>query len=129
MGRRGPPDAVISSGVADLRAGDVVWLSLSPTIGREQTGHRPALVVSGSDYLDIVDTLAIVVPVTSTDRGWPNHVLLTGPHGLGSASFAMSEQPRTVSRSRVTSLAGAVDSDCLGETRSFLAAFLEIPAP
>jgi mRNA interferase MazF len=115
-----------SAAVSALQSGDVVWLSLSPTVGREQAGHRPALVVSGSGYLGIVDTLAIVVPVTSIDRGWPNHVPLTGPHGLDRASFAMSEQPRTVSRSRVTSIAGAVDSACLDEIRAFLAAFLEI---
>jgi mRNA interferase MazF len=85
-----------------LRTGDVVWLSLAPTKGREQSGHRPAVVVSGQDYLDLVDTLAMVAPVTSIDRGWPNHVPVTGPHGLDKPSWVMTEQLRTVSRDRIT---------------------------
>lgn len=125
MGRCRPAVTVIGPAIVP---GDVVWLSLSPTVGREQSGHRPALVISGKDYLDIVDSLAIVLPITSKDRGWPNHIPLTGPYGLEHPSFAMSEQPRTVSRSRMTSVVGAVDADCLAEVRSFLAAFLEIPA-
>ena len=30
--------------------GDVVWLAFSPQAGREQAGHRPALVLSPASY-------------------------------------------------------------------------------
>ena len=30
--------------------GDVVWLDFSPTRGHEQSGHRPALVLSPASY-------------------------------------------------------------------------------
>lgn len=114
--------------IPELSPGDVLWVSLSPTVGREQSGRRPVLVVSGQEYLSIVDSLAIVVPVTSVDRRWPNHVSLTGPHGLDRPSFAMSEQPRTVSRLRLGSRAGAVDEWCLSAVRRYLTDFLDASA-
>ncbi len=31
-------------------AGDIVWLQFDPQTGREQAGHRPALVLSPAAY-------------------------------------------------------------------------------
>ncbi len=31
-------------------AGDIVWLNFTPRAGREQAGHRPALVLSPASY-------------------------------------------------------------------------------
>lgn len=109
---------------SELSSGDVVWVALDPTKGREQSGHRPAVVVSSNDYLDAATTLAIVVPVTSRDRHWPNHVRLRGDTGLDPDSWAMTEQIRTISRDRVTSVAGRIDARCLTEIRQFLRDFL-----
>jgi mRNA interferase MazF len=33
-------------------AGDVVWISVDPQLGHEQTGHRPAVVLSKARYDD-----------------------------------------------------------------------------
>ena len=68
------------------------------------------MVVASDDYLGAVTTLVIVVPVTSVDRGWPNHVLLQGRTGLDRPSWAMTEQPRTIDRGRVRGVAGQVDA-------------------
>ena len=57
--------------MTDLAPGDVVWVAPDPTVGREQASRRPAVVISGTDYLNIVETLAIVVPVTSVERSRP----------------------------------------------------------
>ena len=51
-----------------LRPGDVVWVAPEIAVGREQAGRRPAMVVAGAGYLETVDTLALVVPITSVDR-------------------------------------------------------------
>lgn len=107
-----------------LAPGAVVWVSLDPVKGREQGGHRPAVVVAGRDYLDIVDTLAIVVPVSTTFRGWPNHVPLTGATGVD--GWALTEQVRTVSRSRISAVSGAVDATCWTALRTWIADFLEL---
>ncbi|WP_239073307.1 type II toxin-antitoxin system PemK/MazF family toxin [Sediminihabitans luteus] len=103
-----------------LHRGSVVWVDLDPTVGREQSGRRPALVVASEEYLRTVTTLVVVVPVTGVDRGWSNHVPLRGRHGLARPSWAMTEQPRTVSRTRVHDVAGLVDARTLTEVDGWL---------
>lgn len=79
------------------------------------------LVVSSRDYLDTVQSLAVVVPVSSVDRGWPNHVELAG---VGKASWAMTEQVRTVSRERLHGTLALASEGELREVRSWLSNFL-----
>lgn len=110
---------------ADLAPGDVVWARPDPAIGREQAGRRPALVIAGSDYLTVIDTLAIVVPVTTIDRGWPNHIPIAGAD-LPQASWAMSEQVRTVSRERIVGRAGRADDATLHTVRRWVSDFLDL---
>jgi mRNA interferase MazF len=114
--------------MTELGRGDVVWVELDPARGREQSGRRPALVVASDLYLEQADTLAIIVPATTTDRGWPNHVLLRGPRlGLSMATFAMTEQPRTVARDRLVGDIGAVDAATMREVDGWLRDFLALP--
>lgn len=108
----------------DLAPGAVHWAEPDPRTGREQGGRRPVLVVASRSFLTVVDTLAIVVPVTSVDRGWPNHVLL---QGLGAPSFAMTEQLRAISRSRLHGRVGFASDQELGKVRQWLDDFLELP--
>ena len=109
----------------DLRRGDVVWADFSPTRGREQARERLAVVIASNDYLESVPNLAIVLPVTTKDRGWPHHVRLTGNTlQLRKTSWALTEQPRTISRERLTRSAGQIDSDCLDEIDQWLRDFL-----
>ena len=108
------------------RRGSVLWATLSPASGREQAGRRPVVVVSSDDYLEAVTTLAIVVPVTGVDRGWPNHIRLTGPTGLDSPSWAMTEQPRTIDRARVRTVAGQVDATTEAAIDTYLRDFLAL---
>lgn len=78
-----------------IRRGDVVWGSMSPTVGYEQGGHRPHLVLS-DEALHRTRNIAIVVPLTTTNRAWPTRVKL--PDG----SYAIGEQPITMSLNRIT---------------------------
>ncbi len=110
--------------VERLWRGSVCWAELDPTRGREQGGRRPVLVVASQSYLDVVTTLALVVPVTTVDRGWPNHVPLRGVTGLGRESWAMTEQIRTVARDRLVGVAGVVDDATLAGVSVYLADFL-----
>lgn len=55
------------------RKGDLITLSFDPQSGHEQKGRRPALVIS--NYLFTANTgLAIVCPLTNTDRKVPFHL-------------------------------------------------------
>ncbi|RYJ05064.1 MAG: type II toxin-antitoxin system PemK/MazF family toxin [Actinomycetales bacterium] len=119
------PRAPTGSTVPDLCCGQVVWVNLSPVIGSEQAGHRPAVIVSSTDYLASIPNIVVVLPVTTRDRGLPNHVQLGGATGLDAEkSFAMTEQPRTIDRRRITAHAGRVDESTLRELRSWLHDFL-----
>ena len=109
--------------MSDLAPGDIVWVAPDPAVGREQAGRRPALIVAGDDYLATVDSLAVVVPVTSVDRGWPNHVPITGA-ALPDTSWAMTEQVRTISRERIVGHAGRADEPTLAEVRQWIRDFL-----
>ena len=111
--------------MTDLRQGAVFWAWLDPAVGREQTGRRPVVVVSSEGYIDVVTTLLVVVPISRSDRGWPNHVRLSGVPELPE-SFAMSEQPRTISRERLADQVGQVDDRCLSEIKQWLADFLDL---
>ena len=108
----------------DPSPGQLVWVALDPTVGREQNGRRPAVVVSSRGHLTVADTLAIIVPVTSVDRGWSNHIHLRGIV-LDRPSWAMTEQVRTVSRERIVGVAGEVDASTLAEIRQWIIDFID----
>jgi mRNA interferase MazF len=114
--------------VSEIRRGSVVWAELDPVRYREQAGRRPVLVVASDLYLEQADTLAIVVPATTTDRGWPNHVPLRGEQlDLPQATFAMTEQPRTITRDRLVGVIGVVDSATMRDVDRWLRDFLALP--
>lgn len=111
-----------------LRRGLVVWAELDPVRGREQSGRRPALVIASDLYLEQADTLAIIVPCTTRDRGWPNHVRLTGQElKLPSETYAMTEQPRTITRERLHDIAGMIDVEVMREVDVWLRDFMALP--
>lgn len=93
--------------------GQIIWVDLGTSVGREQAGRRPCIVVSSQNHIDNADTLVTVIPCTTRHRGWINHVPVTGLHNFSSATYAMTEQQRTVSRLRVSRHIGYVDEECL----------------
>ena len=109
-----------------ILTGDILWAELGPGRGREQTGRRPVVVVSSNDYLAAVGSLLLIVPVTSRDRGWSNHVVLTGETALEHRSFAITEQVQSISRDRIVGAAGSIDQDCLDRIRVYLRDFFDL---
>lgn len=93
--------------------------NLDPVTGSEQRGTRPVLVVSDEDsnYLMPVVT---VLPLTSRKPGrqvYPNEVLLPkGTAGLTEDSIIMAHQIRTISKTRLTDLYGAIQNKTLKES-------------
>ena len=108
----------------EITPGTMVWAELDPATGREQGGRRPVLVVASRGYLDVIDQLALAVPITSVDRGWPNHVELAG---LGRPSFAMTEQLRAVLQARLHGVLGVAATEELQQVRRWLGDFLDLP--
>ena len=58
-------------------AGDIVWLDFVPQAGREQSGRRPALVLSPSAY-NGKTSLMLCCPLTTRIKGYPFEVSVAG---------------------------------------------------
>ncbi|MEM7759610.1 MAG: type II toxin-antitoxin system PemK/MazF family toxin [Cyanobacteria bacterium P01_A01_bin.40] len=56
--------------------GDIVWLDFDPRTGREQAGHRPAIVISPKEF-NTLSSLVFVCPITSKVKGFSFEVPLT----------------------------------------------------
>ncbi len=82
-----------------------VWVAdLNPTVGGEQRGRRPCVVVSSSLYCAFPIPMVIVVPLTTVDRGLPHHVpILSVSAGLDRPSWARTDDIRAISEQRFTS--------------------------
>jgi mRNA interferase MazF len=111
-------------GRLDLTAGQIVWSDLDPPIGREQGGRRPCVVISSTDFSDVIEQMVILVPCTTRDRGWINHIELSGDTGLTATTYAITEQPRTVSVRWVVGLAGHVGNECLADIMRWVGVWL-----
>ena len=103
-------------------AGDLVWIDLNPTLGHEQNGRRPALVLTAKPY-NAVAGLCVVCPVTSTMRGYPFEMAL--PEGAALSGVVLADQPRSVSwQKRYVRYAGRAPAALLDDVRERLHALL-----
>ncbi|HUT54241.1 MAG TPA: endoribonuclease MazF [bacterium] len=75
------------------RRGDVVWISLHPRLGHEQSGRRPAVVVSPDIYNGKVG-LALLCPITSRIKGYPFEVLI--PEKLKVSGVILADQVKSL---------------------------------
>ena len=75
------------------RKGDLITLDFDPQSGHEQKGRRPALVLSNLPF-NKATGLALVCPLTNTDRRIPFHVPVAGRTPL--TGFVMVEQVKSV---------------------------------
>ena len=87
---------------------DIYWANLNPTIGREQAGHRPVLVISNDieNQMDIIT----VIPITSRKEGrkiYPNEVVL---RLNGKEAILLCHQVRTISKQRLDKKLASLDS-------------------
>lgn len=100
------------------KKGDFITVTFDPQSGHEQKGCRPALVVSNTLFNEQTG-LAIVCPLTTTDRGYPFHVTVSdSPHVKG---FVMVEQVKSIDyRARQARIIGKASNDLLDEVLSIL---------
>jgi len=73
--------------------GDIVWLEFNPQAGHEQSGRRPALVISPKLYNQKVG-LAIFCPITSRVKGYPFEVILPDAYKVSGA--ILSDQVKSL---------------------------------
>ena len=54
-------------------AGDVIWVDLDPSVGHEEKGKHPALVLSPSSY-NAKTSLVVACAMTTKKKGYPFEV-------------------------------------------------------
>ena len=93
-----------------LARGAVVLLALDPTVGHEQRGVRPCLIVSDPDVIaDQRFALTCVVPITGTPgRGALYPSLAAGKSGLTKDSVALIDQLRSIDKRRIQRVYGRI---------------------
>ncbi len=86
------------------RQGEIWLVALDPTQGSEIRKTRPCLIVS-PDEMNRHITTVIIVPLTTTARGYPSRVKV---RFQGKAGQAALDQIRTVDKSRLVKRLGQV---------------------
>jgi len=73
--------------------GDVVWINMQPQAGHEQSGRRPAIVLSPKIYNNKTN-LALLCPITNQIKGYPFEVSI--PSGLKFTGVALADQVKSL---------------------------------
>ena len=101
-------------------AGDVVWIGFDPQAGREQAGHRPAVVLSPAAYNGKTG-LMICCPMTTQIKNYPFEVIVAGAR----LSAVLSDQVKSLDwRRRRARRKGAISAAELAELRAKLRALI-----
>ena len=87
------------------RRGEVYWVALDPTVGREIRKTRPALVVSPDEMNQALGTV-VLAPITSTIRDFPTRYTIRLQRKTASVAL---DQIRTVSVERLLKKMTTVD--------------------
>ncbi len=106
-------------------AGDFIWIDLDPTMGHEQSGRRPAIVLSPQSY-NAAAGLCVICPITSRVRGYPFEAALPDGEDIIRGAV-LADQPHSISwEKRPIKHAGRAPDTVLNEVRERLAALLQI---
>jgi len=101
--------------MAAILRGDIVWANLDPTLGNEQAGTRPVLVVSQDIFNQRSGTvIAIALTSQKPKAGFPLTLELTDAK-LPKQSWAKISQIRTLSTTRIGKKLGRASSEELDQ--------------
>lgn len=96
-------------------------MNLSPTKGREQKGVRPALVVSRR-ILNATSGLALVIPITSKEKGYPFEVKIEAGKIKG---VALVDQVRSIDfKERKLKICARAENSIMSEIRGKMLALI-----
>jgi len=105
-----------------VKRGDMYYADLSPVVGSEQGGVRPVLIIQndvGNKYSPTVIAAAITSQ-TGKSR-LPTHINInSSEYGLMKNSVILTEQIRTIDKSRLLEKIGQVDSATMHQVNSAL---------
>ena len=101
--------------MARILRGNIYWANLEPTLGREQSGYRPVLILSHDIFNDRSGTV-IVLAITSQEQkaGFPLTFELESKN-LPKRSWVKISQIRTLSTERIVKKLGQVSEEQLDQ--------------
>lgn len=106
-----------------MKPGDIHWVELPPSVGHEQVGRRPAIILQDDSYAGGVP-LVIVIPLTgaiAASRFAGTLVLEpSAMNGLPKTSVALVFQVRAIDRNTVRERIGAADADTIVSIHALL---------
>lgn len=79
--------------------GEIYLADLGETLDSEQSGIRPALIIS-NNIGNIKGSIVTIIPLTSKNKCLPVHVSIGVQHGLKNNSSALAEHTRAISKRR-----------------------------
>lgn len=89
---------------AEIRRGQTYWVDFDPTVGSEQAGRRPCVIVS-PNAINRVTGARVVTVVPVTTKGEADAVRIPVTTG-GISGFALIHQVRVLDRSRLDGVIG-----------------------
>ncbi len=111
--------------VYEPEAGDIVWTDFNPQLGREQSGRRPALIVSPMAFWRAT-RFVFLAPITSRIRPFPSSAVLP-PESRISGEIMLSQMRSIDTLARPIIYAGErIDANLLNEARAKLSVLLGI---
>lgn len=100
--------------MARILRGDILWANLDPTLGHEQSGNRPVLVLSENVFNDRSGTvIAVAITSQKPSAGFPLTLELSDPK-LPKHSWVKISQIRTLSTQRLGSKIGKASDQEIG---------------
>ena len=105
-----------------------VWLTdFGAPVGHEVGYRRPAVVI-GSDRLNRIGAVVVVMPLTTRERRLPTHVAIPsgGRTGLSEQSWAKVDDVKSVSPERLQEQLGEIDPPALARIEEALRLILEL---
>ncbi|MGH9461319.1 MAG: type II toxin-antitoxin system PemK/MazF family toxin [Vicinamibacteria bacterium] len=105
-----------------------IWLAdLNPTRGHEQAGRRPVAILSEDSFNNGPAGLVVVLPITSTIRPIPSHVVVEPPEGgLRVRSAVICEAIRSISIDRLVERWGRLGGKSLARLEDVLRILLRL---
>ena len=109
------------------RRGEVWLVDFGEPAGREQSGRRPAVVVSADSLNESRAGVVVVVPITTAYRGLPSHVEIDrGRSGLDEVSYAKCEDVKSISEQRLIGQLGTMGDDPMFQAARALRFLLDL---
>jgi mRNA interferase MazF len=97
------------------KRGEIYWVDFNPARGSEQTGRRPAVVISLDSFNSRMPVVVIAGVTTAVRPGSPIQVHLPAGSPLERESAVLGFQVMTVDQARLESYAGVLTKDQLDE--------------